>query len=64
MTERVFQFGTGRFLRAHADLFIDEARNAGQPAGPITVVKTTAGGTRAGRIAALSAVSPSIPSIG
>ena len=50
---RIIQFGTSRFLQAHADLFIHEARLAGQDIGPITVVKTTPGGDRAGRIAAL-----------
>ncbi|HVO03056.1 MAG TPA: hypothetical protein VMT54_12685, partial [Candidatus Cybelea sp.] len=53
MTRRIIQFGTSRFLQAHADLFVHEARLAGQDIGPITVVKTTPGGDRAGRIAAL-----------
>jgi tagaturonate reductase len=50
---RILQFGTSRFLQAHADLFVHEARQAGQDIGPIAVVKTTQGGDRAGRIAAL-----------
>ena len=54
MTMRVLQFGTSRFLQAHADLFIHEARLAGQDIGPITVVKTTAGGERAGRVQAFA----------
>ena len=52
MSSRILQFGTSRFLQAHADLFVHEAREAGQDVGPITVVKTTLGGTREGRIAA------------
>ena len=46
------QFGTSRFLQAHADLFVHEARQAGQDIGPITVVKTTVGGARDGRVRA------------
>ena len=52
MTRRIVQFGTSRFLQAHVDLFVHEARMGGQDIGPITVVKTTKGGTRAGRVAA------------
>lgn len=52
MTKRLIQFGTSRFLQAHADLFIHEARVAGQDIGPITVVKTTRGSERSGRISA------------
>ena len=55
MTTRVVQFGTSRFLQAHADLFIHEARERGQDIGPITVVKTTAGTERAGRVQAFEA---------
>jgi tagaturonate reductase len=54
MTNRILQFGTSRFLQAHTDFFVHEARVAGQDIGPITIVKTTIGGARAGRIAALS----------
>ncbi len=52
MTNRILQFGTSRFLQAHADLFVHEARCEGQDIGPITVVKTTLGNARGGRIAA------------
>src|SRR5665213_97083 len=52
MTRRIIQFGTSRFLQAHADLFIHEARVAGQDIGPITVVKTTRGTERSGRVSA------------
>jgi tagaturonate reductase len=55
---RIIQFGTSRFLQAHADLFVHQARAAGQDIGPITVVKTTSGGDRAGRIAALKSGRP------
>ena len=52
MTRPVIQFGTSRFLQAHFDLFVHEARSGGQDIGPITVVKTTRGSERSGRIAA------------
>ena len=52
MTKRIIQFGTSRFLQAHADLFVHEARASGQDIGPITVVKTTRGTERAGRVSA------------
>jgi tagaturonate reductase len=55
---RIIQFGTSRFLQAHADLFVHQARQAGQDIGPIAVVKTTQGGDRAGRIAALKSGRP------
>ena len=51
MTKRILQFGTSRFLQAHVDLFVHEARASGQDIGPITVAKTTSGGSRAGRVA-------------
>lgn len=53
MTGRIIQFGTSRFLQAHVDLFVHQARVGGQAIGPITVVKTTSGQDRVGRIAAL-----------
>ncbi len=49
---RIVQFGTSRFLQAHVDLFVHEAREAGQDVGPITVVKTTAAGPRDARVRA------------
>ena len=55
MAKRIIQFGTSRFLQAHADLFIHEAREAGQDIGPITVVKTTRGGERVNRVSAFGA---------
>ncbi|OJU84400.1 MAG: D-mannonate oxidoreductase [Shinella sp. 65-6] len=47
----VIQFGTSRFLQAHADLFLSEAR----PARGITVVQTSGDAARGRRLAALAA---------
>ena len=52
MTRRIIQFGTSRFLQAHVDLFVHEARRLGDDIGPITVVKTSPGRDRDGRISA------------
>ena len=52
MTRRILQFGTSRFLQAHVDLFVHEARESGQDVGPITVVQTSGSADRAGRVAA------------
>jgi tagaturonate reductase len=52
VSRRILQFGTSRFLQAHADLFVHEARQAGQDIGPITIVKTTQGGNRGSRVRA------------
>jgi tagaturonate reductase len=41
VVRRIIQFGTSRFLQAHVDLFVHEARAAGDNAGPITVVQTS-----------------------
>jgi tagaturonate reductase len=54
MTQRILQFGTSRFLQAHVDLFVHEARKVGQDIGPITTVKTTPSGARDGRVEALN----------
>ena len=51
MSKRILQFGTSRFLQAHVDFFVHEARVARQDVGPITVVKTTRGGSRESRVA-------------
>jgi tagaturonate reductase len=53
MAHRIVQFGTSRFLQAHVDLFVHEARLAGQDIGPISVVKTTSGTERQGRVDAM-----------
>ena len=55
MSGRIIQFGTSRFLQAHVDLFVHEARVASQDVGPITVIQTTGSVERAGRVAAFGA---------
>ena len=52
MAGSIIQFGTSRFLQAHVDLFVHEAREAGQVAGPITIVQASGSSERAGRVAA------------
>lgn len=42
LPETVLQFGGGNFLRAFADVFIDEANKQGQNVGRIVVVQSTA----------------------
>ncbi|MCM2474337.1 mannitol dehydrogenase family protein [Rhizobium sp. CG5] len=54
MTGLILQFGTSRFLQAHADLFLHEAREAGQEVAPITIIQTSGSAERAGRLAAFS----------
>ena len=46
----IVQFGTSRFLQAHADLFFSEAR----PPRRVTVVQSSGDPARAGRLAALA----------
>lgn len=48
------QFGTSRFLQAHADLFISEARDQGQDVGPITIVQSSGDAGRSARLEALA----------
>jgi tagaturonate reductase len=48
----ILQFGTSRFLQAHADLFVSEAAKAGQALGNITIVQTTSSAQGAARVAA------------
>jgi tagaturonate reductase len=55
MLTPILQFGTSRFLQAHADLFVGEALQRGEALGHITVVQTTGSPERAGRLAALAA---------
>lgn len=50
----ILQFGTSRFLQAHADLFISQALRAGEALGPITVVQSSGEAGRAHRVAALA----------
>ena len=52
MPTPIIQFGTSRFLQAHADLFVSDAMAEGQAVGPITVVQTSGAADRAGRLAA------------
>lgn len=48
----ILQFGTSRFLQAHADLFVSEAAQANQALGNITIVQTTNSAQGAARVAA------------
>lgn len=50
----ILQFGTSRFLQAHADLFISEALARGQAVGPVTVVQSSGDPARRARLAALA----------
>ncbi len=50
----ILQFGTSRFLLAHADLFISEALAQGEALGKITLVQTTGSEESAKRVAALA----------
>lgn len=54
ITTPVLQFGTSRFLQAHVDLFIHEAAEAGQAAGPVTVVASSGSARGRARLAALA----------
>jgi tagaturonate reductase len=47
LPETVLQFGSGRFLRAFADLFIQQANLGGQAVGRVVIVQST-GAERAG----------------
>lgn len=51
----ILQFGTSRFLLAHADLFVSQALARGQALGGITVVQSTGNVASLERVAALSA---------
>lgn len=53
-TNPVLQFGTSRFLQAHADLFLSEAMASGQPVGPVTVIQSSGNATRNARLQALT----------
>lgn len=55
MGNPILQFGTSRFLQAHADLFISEALDAGRALGRVTVVQTTSSPESLARIEALRA---------
>jgi tagaturonate reductase len=47
LPESILQFGSGRFLRAFADLFIHHANQGPKPPGKVVIVQST-GGERAG----------------
>jgi tagaturonate reductase len=49
LPETILQFGSGRFLRAFADLFIHQANREGQAVGRIVIVQSTGDG-RAGSL--------------
>jgi tagaturonate reductase len=50
----ILQFGTGRFMQAHADLFVSEAMDRDEALGPVTVVQTTDSAASIARVAALA----------
>ncbi|MGG6894969.1 mannitol dehydrogenase family protein [Rhizobium sp. BR 315] len=54
MSSRIIQFGTSRFLQAHAAFFVHEARQSGQDVGPITVVQVSGASSRSGRVEAFN----------
>lgn len=60
MITPIVQFGTSRFLQAHADLFVSEALEKGEALGRITIVQTTGSAERAGRLKALAGGFPVI----
>jgi tagaturonate reductase len=49
LSETILQFGSGRFLRAFADLFIHQANTQGQGVGRVVIVQSTGEG-RAGSL--------------
>jgi tagaturonate reductase len=54
----ILQFGTSRFLQAHADLFVSEAMAENQAVGPIIVVQTTRSSDSSRRLAAFATGKP------
>ena len=48
LPETILQFGSGRFLRAFADLFVSQANAQGQGIGKIVVVQSTGDGRAGG----------------
>src|SRR5687768_5690473 len=48
LPETILQFGSGRFLRAFADLFVHHANEQGQAVGKIAVVQSTGDGRAGG----------------
>lgn len=58
MSLPIIQFGTSRFLQAHADLMLSEARESGQDVGSITIVETTGSPASRARVAAFALGKP------
>ncbi len=54
MSHPILQFGTGRFLQAHVDLFVSQALAGGNALGTIAVVQTTDSPESTRRLAALA----------
>ncbi|MEO6853971.1 MAG: mannitol dehydrogenase family protein [Rhodoferax sp.] len=54
MSTPILQFGTGRFLQAHVDLFVSQALAQDQALGGITVVQSTGSPHSSARAAALA----------
>ena len=54
----ILQFGTSRFLLAHADLFISQALEKGEALGRIAIVQTTGNAESLKRVAALNGGRP------
>jgi len=54
VTHPILQFGTGRFLQAHVDLFVSDALRRGEALGKITVVQSTDSPQSSARATALS----------
>jgi tagaturonate reductase len=54
MVNPILQFGTSRFLQAHADLFVSEALSSGDALGHITIVQSTDSAQSARRVAAFN----------
>lgn len=54
----ILQFGTSRFLLAHADLFVSQALDKGEALGRIAIVQTTGNAESLKRVAALNSGAP------
>ncbi|WP_417580765.1 mannitol dehydrogenase family protein [Pelagibacterium sp.] len=54
MSQPIVQFGTSRFLQAHVDLMLSQARDAGQDVGSITIVETTGSPASRARVEAFA----------
>lgn len=54
----ILQFGTSRFLLAHADLFVSQALDKGEALGRIAIIQTTGNAESLKRVAALNSRAP------